>query len=134
MWGAVEHQLLLNLYNMADEKREIVLDVTGNRLGRVASQIASILNGKDTPDYAPNNVPNVVITVENASKMAIDERKKRQKTYVRYSGYFGGKKSQTLEELAEKRGYREVLRRAIYGMLPSNRLRDEKLRRVRIQE
>lgn len=110
------------------------MDVTGHRLGRVASQIASLLNGKESPSYAPNTVPNILITVENASKLAIDERKKRQKVYVRYTGYFGGKKEQTLGELIEKRGYGEALRRAIYGMLPSNRLRDRKMRRVQINE
>ncbi|MDE0243530.1 MAG: 50S ribosomal protein L13 [Candidatus Kaiserbacteria bacterium] len=119
---------------MEEKRRDITIDVAGDRLGRAASKIATILNGKDSVTYAPNQVPNVLVTVENASKMAIDERKKRQKVYVRYTGYFGGKKEQSLAQLIEKRGYGEVLRRAIYGMLPSNRLRDRKMRRVQINE
>ena len=118
---------------MTEEKRSITVDASGERLGRLASRIAFLLNGKDDVRYAPNRVPNVLITVEHASRMEIDERRRR-KTYTRYTGYFGGRKERTLGQMAEQRGYREVLRRAIHGMLPNNRLRDRKMRRVRIQE
>lgn len=118
---------------MAEEQQTITIDATGAKLGRIASRIASILSGKDRVAFAPNKVPNVIVTVENAAKMAIDE-KKRRKVYTRYTGYFGGKKTQTMQELSEKHGYREVLRRAIYGMLPHNRLRAQKMKRVRIQD
>lgn len=113
---------------------KVTIDATGKRLGRLASDIAVKLNGKDSPAHAPNKVPNVTIEVSNAAQMQISEKKKQQKEYKRYTGHFGGLRTTTLAELIEKKGYREALRRAVYGMLPSNRLRDEKMRRLHIAE
>ena len=119
---------------MKTDKHTIKIDATGKRPGRLASEIATLLNGKDITTYAPNIAPNVAITIENASKMDISEKKKRGKIYDRYSGYFGGRREETLAQVIKKKGYSEMLRRAIYGMLPNNRLRTVKMKKITIQE
>ncbi len=118
---------------MKNEMRTITLDATGKRPGRLASEIADIVNGKDTVVYAPNQAPNVRVKVEHASRMHISEKKKKEKVYDRYSGYFGGRREETLAQVITKKGYGEVLRRAVYGMLPDNRLRTEKMKKIQIQ-
>ena len=118
---------------MKTAREKIALDATGKRIGRLASAIANTLNGKDTPMYAPNQVPNVTVEVANASRMRIDEKKKK-KVYERYTGFFHGRRETTLAEVADKKGYGEILRKAVYGMLPGNRLRNEKMKRLHINE
>ena len=112
----------------------ITIDAAGKRPGRLASEIAHILNGKDSAAYMPNKVPEVRVEVSNASRMQIDEKKKAGKIYERYTGYFGGRRETTLGRLLKQKGYSEVLRKAIYGMLPDNRLRAVKMKKVRIHE
>ena len=119
---------------MKEQKETITIDARGKRLGRLATEIANILNGKNTPDYAPNRVPEVVVEVANAAQLQITEKKKAEKVYERYSGYFGGRKETTLAQMAEKKGYSEVLRKAVFGMLPNNRLRKEKIKQLHINE
>lgn len=110
------------------------IDATGKRLGRVASEAASILMGKDRTDFARNKNPNVQVLIENASKLNISEKKKEQKEYVTYSGYVGGQKHTPMEEVIEKKGYGEVVRRAVSGMLPKNRLQAPMLKRLTVSE
>ena len=119
---------------MSTERRIVTLDATGKRLGRLASEIATILNGKDTENYAPNRIPDVRVEVTHASRLLFTDAKKKGKRYDSYSGYFGGRKEITLEQLIAKKGYREVLNKAVYGMLPNNRLRPEKLKRLHVHE
>lgn len=114
------------------EAQKIKIDATGKRLGRLASSIAMLLNGKHAPDYAPNKVPNVIVEVENVSQMQISDKKKKQKTYQRYTGYFGGLRTTTLADLIARKGEGEALRKAVYGMLPTNRLRNPKMKRLHI--
>ena len=119
---------------MTTTQEKIQIDATGKRLGILATEIADILNGKHTPDYAPNKAPAVSVEISNASHMQISEKKKSEKLYERYTGYFGGRKTLTLAQLLERRGYSEALRRAVYGMLPSNRLRSVKMKKLYIVE
>ena len=119
---------------MTNTQEEITINATGKRLGCLASEIANMLNGKHTPEYVPNKAPNVLVKVANASRMQITEKKKNDKIYERYTGYFGGRKEMTLAELIEKKGYSEALRKAVYGMLPSNRLRKVKMKKLQINE
>ena len=114
--------------------RAVTIDATNRRLGRLASEIATVLNGKDTPAYRPNVAPNVSVTVSHASRMQITDKKRKTKIYERYTGYFGGRRTVTLERLIEKKGYGEALRKAVYGMLPDNRLRAVKMKKLHIQE
>ena len=119
---------------MTTATETITIDATGKRLGRLASSIAIILNGKNTPEYAPNKVPNVQVEVENVSQLHITEKKKKQKTYQHYTGHFGGLRTRTLSDLIDKKGVGEALRKAVYGMLPANRIRNEKMKRLHIKE
>ena len=99
------------------------LDAKNMSIGRVASKAASILIGKNSPDFARNVVPNVKVTIINTSKARITEKKMKEKTYKTYSGYPGGLKTLEMEKVVAKKGYSELFRLAVYGMLPTNKLR-----------
>lgn len=110
------------------------IDAQGKKLGRVATETAMILMGKNKPSYKPNVAPDVKVVIENASKLAISEKKKDDTVYTRYSGYPGGLKVETLGAVVEKKSYGEVLKRAVYGMLPANKLRKIMLSNLTIKE
>lgn len=112
----------------------ITIDAQNKKLGRLASEIATLLMGKDAVDYAPNKAPDRQVKVTNASKMAVDERKLAGKEYTSYSGYPGGLKTETMDELVARKGYGEALRKAVRGMLPANKLRPQMLKRLIIEE
>src|SRR3989344_933756 len=99
------------------------IDAKHKKIGRIASAAAHILMGKHQPDYKRNTVADVTVEIVNADQLDISEQKKIDKTYARYSLYPGGFRQATLKRVLEKKGYREVLRRAVYGMLPTNKLR-----------
>lgn len=110
-----------------------VIDAQNKILGRVASEAAITLLGKDKPDYAPNKVGGQVHII-NASKLSIDAKKLKQKEYKRYSGYPGGLKHQRLEELIAKKGHKAVVEKAVKNMLPANKLRDIMLKNLKVTE
>lgn len=110
--------------------KTVVIDAEGKSVGRISTHIANILNGKDSPEYAPNKVPAVKVSVKHISALLIPTKKKKQKEYFRHTGYLGGAKKRTMEKEIEIHGYESVLRRAVLGMLPKNRLRQEKLKRI----
>ncbi|MBI4185571.1 50S ribosomal protein L13 [Candidatus Berkelbacteria bacterium] len=107
------------------------IDADGQVLGRIASEIAAILRGKDKPTFAPHRIEGDCVTVVNASGIRYTGRKVDQKTYYRHTGYLGHLKQETLGHLI-KTDTTEPLRRAIYGMLPNNRLRPELMKRLTI--
>jgi large subunit ribosomal protein L13 len=113
--------------------KEVTIDAKGRKLGVIASEVASILRGKDRADFVPNRLPDVKVTITNASKVALDPRELKEE-YIRYSEYPGGQKSETRKHLIDRLGYTPVFERAIRGMLPENRLRDSALRRLTIIE
>lgn len=113
--------------------REYTIDATGMRLGSVCTDAARLLLGKDKPDVSKNVTAPVVVTITNASKMDIPEKKKSE-VYQRYSGYPSGRTVETLDHLAARLGYAEVVRRSIYNMLPNNRLRKPRLKNLIITE
>ncbi len=119
---------------MTKDKKQFNIDATGKRLGRLATEISTMLMGKNSPDVARNVVADVVVNVENASKMLITDKKKGEKMYKRYTGYPGGLRTFPMKKLIEKKGYEEVLRKAVYGMLPSNRLRAKRMKKLIISE
>jgi len=110
------------------------MDATGKKLGRLASEIAHIILGKASTDFAKNKVASVAVIVENASKMSISEKKHSEKEYDRYSGFPGGRKVLTLAQIVEQKGYSEILRKAVYNMIPANRLRKERMKNLVISE
>lgn len=110
------------------------LDAQNKAVGRVATQAAVFLMGKNTPEYARNAIPQVVVEITNASKAKIFPARLLQKTYSRYSGYPGGLKQPTMAKVIEKKGYSEVFREAVSGMLPKNKLRARMLKNLKVTE
>ena len=115
------------------KKREHTIDAKGKRLGRLASSVAHILLGKDSTDFAKNTIAPVTITVENVEELEITEKKRETKIYDRYSGYHGGRTEETLEELIAKKGVAEAFKKAVYNMLPGNRLRKGRMKNLIIK-
>ncbi|MEY8321465.1 50S ribosomal protein L13 [Lachnospiraceae bacterium 46-61] len=103
------------------ERKWYVVDATDKTLGRLASEIATILRGKNKPMYAPNIDAGDYVIVINAEKVAVTGKKLDQKVYTHHSGYVGGLKTITLKQQLEKKP-EEVLKHAVKGMLPKNAL------------
>lgn len=108
-----------------------LLDAKEQILGRLASKVACLLIGKNKPQFVPylDTGDNVVII--NAKEIKVSGKKESQKTYSRYSGYPGGYKEETLAKLRERRP-EEILRQAILGMMPKNKLRRVMIKKLHI--
>jgi len=115
-------------------KKEHIIDAKGKRMGRVATEAASYLIGKDSVEFVRHIAPDVVVKIENARLMDISEKKREMEEYQTYSGHPGGQKIEKLGRLATRRGYAEILRRTISGMLPKNKLRDVRMKNLTISE
>ncbi len=113
------------------ERRWYVVDATDETLGRLASRIARVLEGKNKPTYSPTLDAGDHVVVINASKISVTSDKKETKVYMRHSGYPHGLKSETLGHLLERRP-EEVIRRAVKGMLPHNRLGAQQLTKLKV--
>jgi large subunit ribosomal protein L13 len=113
------------------ERRWYVVDATDETLGRLASRVARVLEGKHKPSYTPNLDTGDHVIVLNAARVAVSRDKRASKVYVRHSGYPQGLKEETLGKLLERRP-EEVVRRAIKGMLPHTRLGAQQLRKLKI--
>jgi len=99
-------------------------DATGKSIGRLSVLVANALRSKDKPSYLPNKEPLSKIIVFNTDKLSLPLKKQEQKKYYSHSGYPGGLSEEPLESLY-KRDSREIIKRAVYGMLPKNKLRDK---------
>ncbi len=116
----------------ADRQRDwYVVDAEDRTLGRLATQIAEVLRGKRKPEYTPHCDTGDFVVVVNAEKVAVTGNKRADKRYWRHSGYPGGIRSRTLGEMLARRP-EEVLRKAVRGMLPRNRLARQQLRKLKI--
>jgi large subunit ribosomal protein L13 len=113
------------------ERNWLLVDAEGQTLGRLATQIADALRGKRKPTYTPHVDTGDFVVVVNAEKITVTGNKLRDKRYWRHSGYPGGIRSRTLGEQLERRP-EEVLRRAVRGMLPRNRLGRAQLTKLKI--
>lgn len=113
---------------------EHIIDATGKTLGRTATQAASILMGKNSALFRKEKNPAVKVKLINASKAKIDEKKMKTVTHKRYSGYPGGLTEETLEHVAKRKGYSEIFRHAVQGMLPANKLRAKMMKNITITE
>jgi large subunit ribosomal protein L13 len=113
------------------ERNWLLVDAEGQTLGRLATQIADALRGKRKPTYTPHVDTGDFVVVVNAEKVAVTGRKAEQKVYRRHSGYPGGLKETSYEQLMERRPT-EILRRAVKGMMPKNRLARQQLRKLKI--
>ncbi|MCX6764403.1 MAG: 50S ribosomal protein L13 [Candidatus Nealsonbacteria bacterium] len=113
------------------EKRKThTIDADGQILGRLASQIALLLQGKNSPNYDPSQDMGDIVVIKNIEKIKVTGKKFDQKIYYHYSGYHGGLKRVPFSKLFEKRPS-EVLRIAVLGMLPKNKLRAKRIKRLK---
>ncbi len=110
------------------------LDAKDKAIGRVATQAAVYLMGKNIATFAKNNIPSVTVEIINASKAKITGNKMTQNTYSRYSGYPGGLKQPTMAKVIENKGYSELFREAVSGMLPKNKLRSKMMSHLTVSE
>ncbi len=113
---------------------EHTLDATDISLGRVATNAVLLLRGKNTPDFERHKKPTNKVKIINASKMRITGRKLTDKVYLRHSGQPGGQKAETLTQVITKKGAGDAIRRAIFNMLPDNKLRPIMLKNLVITE
>ena len=113
------------------ERRWYVVDAEGETLGRLAVRIADTLRGKRKPEYTPHVDTGDFVVVVNAEKIQVTGNKLDQKRYYRHSGYPGGLRSRTLREQLDRQPT-EVLRAAVKGMLPKNRLARQQLTKLKI--
>ncbi|MCA9352565.1 50S ribosomal protein L13 [Patescibacteria group bacterium] len=113
--------------------KEYVFDATGASLGRLATEIAMVLRGKNEPTFQPNVAPDVRVVVNNASQVDLNQSQ-LDAEYTRYSGYPGGLKHESRGHVIERKGYREVFEKAVYGMLPNNKLRAVMMKNLIINE
>ena len=113
------------------ERRWYLVDADGKTLGRLATRIADTLRGKDKPQYTPHGDTGDFVVVVNAEKIAVTCKKLDDKIYYRHSGYPGGIRSRTLREELDRRPT-EVIRKAVKGMLPRNRLGRAQLTKLKV--
>ena len=121
-WNAKAGEVTRNWY---------VVDAEGQILGRLATRIADTLRGKDKPQYTPHTDTGDFVVVVNAEKIGVTGKKLDEKMYRRHSGYPGGLKERTMREQLERRPT-DVLRKAVKGMLPRNRLARAQLQKLKI--
>ena len=118
--------------NAQDRERNwLLVDAEGQTLGRLATQIADALRGKRKPAYTPHVDTGDFVIVVNAEKISVTGQKLQEKKYYRHSGYPGGLKSRTLNDMLERRP-EEVIRLAVKGMLPRTRLGRAQLRKLKV--
>jgi len=113
------------------DRRWLVVDAEGQTLGRLATQIADALRGKRKPEYTPHVDTGDFVIVVNAEKIAVTGNKMTEKMYRRHTGYPGGLRERTLAEMLEQRP-EEVIRKAVRGMLPRNRLARRQITKLKV--
>ena len=113
------------------ERAWYVVDAEGQALGRLATQVATVLRGKHKPQFTPHIDTGDFVVVVNAEKVAVTGKKLDQKIYYRHSGYPGGLRSRPLRDELQRRPT-EVLRKAVKGMLPRNRLARAQIKKLKI--
>lgn len=109
-----------------------MIDAKGQILGRVATRVVVLLRGKNKPSFRPYLDEGARVVVENVNKIRVTGKKLKQKIYWRHSGYPGGIKATPLEKIF-KSNPAEVLKKAVWGMLPKNRLRAKIIKRLEIK-
>ena len=105
------------------------IDATDRVLGRLATEVVALLRGKNRPDFMPNKDSGAVVVIKNPSKIRVTGNKMEDKKYFSHSGYIGNDKLTPMKKVFEKNPG-EVIRRAVYGMLPKNKLRDVRIKRL----
>ncbi len=111
-----------------------IIDATNQSLGRIATQVAALLNGKNTVTFVKNKVAEVHVTVVNASKLKVTGKKMKDSVHKRYSGYPGGLTQESLTNVVAKKGHSELIKHAVEGMLPKNKLQKIRMKLLTISE
>ena len=113
------------------ERKWYVVDAEGKHLGRLATEIVRVLRGKNKPQYTPHVDVGDFVVVVNADRVAVTGRKAEQRVYRRHSGYPGGMKEISYEQMLGRKPT-EVLRKAVYGMMPKTRLARKQFKKLKI--
>jgi large subunit ribosomal protein L13 len=113
------------------ERKWHVIDAEGQTLGRLATEIARLLRGKNKPQYTPHVDTGDFVVVVNAEKIVVTGRKAEQKVYYRHTGYPGGLRETSYETMLERKPT-EILRKAVRGMMPRTRLGRQQFRKLKI--
>lgn len=124
----IKEQMMIN---KTSERDWYMIDANEQVLGRVATEIATLLRGKNKPTFASNLDGGAFVVVINANKVILTGRKEEQKRYYRHSGYLGNLKTETVEDLRRKKPT-EMLKIAVRGMLPRNRLKQQFMMRLKL--
>ena len=110
------------------------IDATNKTLGRLASEVAALLMGKNSTSFVRNQVSDNTVTVTNAAKLKVSPVKLERKIYKRYSGYPGGLTESKMAHVVAQKGYREIVTIAVKGMLPDNKLKKRFLKHLTVNE
>ena len=113
------------------DRKWYVVDAEGKHLGRLATEIVRVLRGKNKPHYTPHVDVGDFVVVVNADKVGVTGRKAQQRVYRRHSGYPGGMKETSYEQMLARKPT-EVLRKAVYGMMPKTRLARKQFKKLKI--
>lgn len=116
------------------DRTRYTIDAAGQSLGRVASEAASVLLGKKSANFVKNEVLPVEVEIVNAAQLSMTEKRIAGKEYTHYTGYPGGLRITPLARLLQTKGVSEALRKAVDGMIPRNKLRKERMKRLTITD
>lgn len=117
-----------------NKKTKYVIDATGRSLGRVAAEAAAKLRGKNEATFEPHLLPGIVVEINHAGKIKLASAKSRATFKTHYTGYPGGLRRRSWEQIIAQKGFRELLHSAVRGMLPANKLRPRLLKNLIITE
>ncbi|MGA2417897.1 MAG: 50S ribosomal protein L13 [Candidatus Staskawiczbacteria bacterium] len=115
------------------QRKIVTIDAENKSLGRLAVEVAVALRGKNKPDFVPYKDVGDTVVVKNIDKMKFTGNKLENKNYFHFTGYLGNLKKATLKEFLIKKGPKEVLRKAVMGMLCKNTLRDRQIKRLKFE-
>lgn len=113
---------------------EYKIDAKGKKLGRVAQEAAALLMGKKDVNFKRDRLSENKVVIENASLASISAKQLDTKEYEKYSGYPGGLTFEKMKRVIEKKGYAEIFRMAVMGMLPANRIADKMMKNLKVLE
>ncbi len=113
------------------ERKWFVLDAEGKTLGRLASEVASVLRGKRKPIYTPHVDCGDYVIIINAEKVAVTGKKRKEKIYKRHTGYPGGLRELTFEKMLDRRP-EEIINHAVKGMLPKGKLGRQMFKKLKV--
>jgi|SRR5581483_9329986 len=116
------------------KREQHTIDATDKILGKLATQVAVLLRGKDKVGFAPYKDMGDFVVIKNVDKMKFTGKKFDNKIYYHHTLYLGGLKQATMKEMVQKKGHSEILRKAVMGMLTKNKLRAKQIKRLKFEK